>query len=86
MPLNVKTISINIAVICFFGLCVVALLSGLSPYICCKRAIIGAVIVYISANFTVRLINIILFDAMITQHIEQENNSELAKNNKIDKR
>ncbi len=52
MPLDVRKISINIAVIFFFSLSILTLLSGLSPFTCCKRAIIGAVIAYIAAGIS----------------------------------
>ena len=76
MPINVRKAAVNLAVICFFGLSIVTMLRGLSPFTCCKRAIIGAVLVYIAANITVRLINIILIDAMVTKQVEDHGNSE----------
>lgn len=76
MPINVRKAAINLAVICFFGLSVVTMFKGLSPFTCCKRAIIGAVLVYIAASIAVRLINMILIDAMITKQIEQGSDSE----------
>jgi hypothetical protein len=79
MPINARKAAINIAVICFFILSIVTLLSGLSPYICCKRAILGAVLVYVASNIAVRLINMILIDAMVTKQMEQLSNSENAK-------
>lgn len=76
MPINVRRASVNISVICFFSLSIVTLLSGLSPFICCKRAIIGSVVVYIAANIGIRLINMILIDAMVTNQLEQLSSSE----------
>ncbi|MBN1974888.1 MAG: hypothetical protein JW787_14705 [Sedimentisphaerales bacterium] len=82
MPLNVRKIAVNLAVICFFILSIVAIVSGLSPFTCCKRAIAGAVLVYVAAGITVRLINMILIDAMITRQMEQLGNSEIAAKRK----
>lgn len=81
MPLNVRKASVNLAVICFFVLSIVTLLSGLSPFTCCKRAITGALLVYIVSGITVRIINMILIDAMVTNQMEQPDNSEVAKKN-----
>lgn len=80
MPLEVRKISINIAVIFFFSLSIVMLLSGLPLYTCCKRAIIGAILVYIAAGISVRLINMILIDAMVTKQMEQDEKPESRKN------
>jgi hypothetical protein len=76
MPINVRKTAVNLAVICFFGLSIFTMLSGLSPFTCCKRAITGALLMYIAANIAVRLINMILIDAMITKRMEQFDNSE----------
>jgi hypothetical protein len=70
MPLNVRKISVNLAVICFFVLSIIASFSGLSPFVCCKRAIAGAFLIYIVSNIAVRLINMILIDAIITEQTE----------------
>ena len=85
MPLNVRKVSINFAVIFFFILSVITLLSGLSPFTCCKRAVVGAVLTYIAANIAVRLINLILIDGMITNQMEQPNKTEVTqqRNDKV---
>jgi len=82
MPLNVRKVAVNLAVLCFFILSIITMISGLSPFTCCKRAIAGAVIIYIAAGITVRLINMILVDAMISKKIEQLGNSESSQKKK----
>ena len=82
MPLNVRKVAVNLSVIFFFGLSIVALISGLSPFTCCKRAIIGAIVVFITAEIALKLINMILIDAMMNKQIE--NNGSLG-NKKIKK-
>ena len=77
MPLHVRSIAVSIAVVCFFVLSIVGGVSGLSPFVCCKRALIGAIIVYIAAGWAVRAINAILVDAMVTNQINQQNSSDL---------
>ena len=72
MPLHVKSIAVSIAVICFFGLSLIGWISGLSPFICCKRALVGAVLAYIAGVLAVRAINAILISAMITNQMNQQ--------------
>ncbi|MHC4322660.1 MAG: hypothetical protein ACYSUX_00135 [Planctomycetota bacterium] len=75
MPLHVKSIAVSIAVICFFVLSIVGGFCGLSPFVCCKRALIGAVLAYIAGGWAVRAINAILVDAMIASQANRRDNS-----------
>ena len=72
MPLNVRSIAVSIAVICFFGIAIIGWISGLSPFTCCKRALAGAACAYIAAVLAVKAINAILMNAMITDQINQQ--------------
>ena len=80
MPLHVRSISVSIAVICFFILSLVGWICGLSPYVCCKRALIGAVLAYIAGGWAVKAINTILVNAMIANQLEQQKNSGFTAN------
>jgi len=71
MPLHVRSIAVSIAVICFFGLSIICWVSGLSPFTCCKRALGGAVIVYILSVCAVKAINAIVLNAMIASRINK---------------
>lgn len=82
MPINVRKVAVNIAVISFFSLSIITLLSGLSPFTCCKRAVIGAVFVYVATNLAARLINMILIDAMITNQTDESVKSERTQQRK----
>ena len=73
MPFHVKSISISIAVLFFFIISVIGWFAGLAPFICCKRAMIGAVVTYIAASFAVKLINRILIEAMVQAKLNQQN-------------
>jgi len=75
MPLHVRSISVSISVTCFFVLSLVGGICGLSPFVCCKRALIGAVLAYIAGGWAVRAINAILVDAMIKSRVNQQNSS-----------
>jgi hypothetical protein len=72
MPFNVRSIATGIAVICFFSLSFIGWISGLSPFICCKRALAGTVLAYIAGSWALKAINAILMNAMITNHISKQ--------------
>jgi hypothetical protein len=69
MPLHARSIAVSIAVACFFGLSFVGWISGLSPFTCCKRALMGAALSYIAASLAVKVINAILTSAMIASRM-----------------
>jgi hypothetical protein len=77
MPLHIRSIAVSIAVICFFGVSIIGWISGLSPFVCCKRAIVGGILAYIAASWAVKAVNAILISAMVTNQMNQqeENNS-----------
>ena len=80
MPLHVRSIAVSIAVICFFVLSLVGWTCGLSPFVCCKRALIGAALAYIAGGWAVKAINAILVNAMIANHVDQQEKSDFAAN------
>jgi len=82
MPLHVRSVAINIAVICFFTLRLVGWVSGLSPSVCCKRATIGALLAYIAGAWAVRAVNAVLIHAMIARQVDREMNSDSALDRK----
>ncbi len=71
MPLHVRSIAVNIAVICFFATGTIGWVSGLSPFTCSKRALAGALVAYVIAVCAVKAINAILFDAMVKSQMKQ---------------
>jgi len=72
MPLHVKSISISIAVISFFLISFVGWFVGLDPFVCCKRAFVGALMAYVAAAIVVKIINSILVSALVKYQIEQQ--------------
>ena len=66
----------------FFSLSIISWISGLSPFTCCKRALVGAVIAYIAATLAVKAVNTILINAVIARQIDkqEELTAENAKN------
>ncbi len=83
MPLNVRSIAVSTAVICFFVMSLIGWSSGLAPFVCCKRALIGAVLVYLGGGWAVRAINTILVNAMIANQMDQQGGPGLAANRKV---
>jgi hypothetical protein len=76
MPLHVRSIAVSISVLSFFGLSLIGWLSGLSPYVCCKRAIAGALIAYLAGSVAVKAVNAVLIDAMIESRHEKVNSGD----------
>jgi len=72
MPLHVRSISLSTAVICFFTVSLIGWGSGLSPFTCCKRALVAAFVVYVIATLSVKAINIILINAMVNSQMNQQ--------------
>jgi len=52
MLLHDRSVAINIAVLCFFALSIIGWMTGHSLFICCKRALIGAIITYVTVSYT----------------------------------
>jgi len=83
MPLHVRSIAVSISVICFFFLSIVGWIYGLSPFICCKRALIGAAFAYIAGGWAVKAINAILINAMISNQMNQHDDSHFRVDSKM---
>jgi hypothetical protein len=75
MPLHVRSIAVSISVICFFILSMVGWIYGLSPFVCCKRALMGAILAYFAGGWAVKAINAILINAMISNQVNQQGKS-----------
>ena len=80
MPLHVRSIAVSIAVIFFFVLSIIGGVYGLPPFVCCKRALIGAILAYIAGGWAVRAINAILVDAIIANQMNQQEGSGFGAN------
>lgn len=72
MPLHIKSVAVSIAVTCFFGVSLIGWISGLSPFTCCKRALVGAVLAYIAGAWAVRGVNAILLSAIVTDQMNEQ--------------
>lgn len=83
MLFHTRSIAVSIAVACFFALSLVGWASGLAPFVCCKRALIGAVLAYVAGVWAVKAINAVLIHAMITNQINQQSRSASAASRKV---
>ena len=78
MPLHVRSTAVSIAVICFFVMSLIGWAGGLMPFVCCKRALIGAVLAYVAGGWAVRAINSILVDAMLANRMKKQGDDDFA--------
>ena len=76
MLLNVRSISITVAAICFFAISIIGACSNLSPLTCCKRSLIAATIAYIIAVCALKMINAILMNAIVNSKMIEQKESE----------
>ena len=72
MPLPTRSIAVSAAIVGLFLVSIVGAIVGLSPFVCCKRALLAAIATYIVASFAVGTINSVLTRAMIASQIEKE--------------
>lgn len=72
MPLNHRPAAMTAAVLAFFATSVIGVFCDNSPYTCCKRALIVMAAAYIVTTVTVRILNIVLIDAIIAQQVDKK--------------
>jgi len=70
MPLQPRTISIRIAVLCLFAVSFIGWFAGLAPMTCCKKALIGAFAAYLITGIIVNILNQILISAFVQSKVE----------------
>ena len=72
MPLNIRSIAMTVAVMTFFGFSIMGVVNGLESFICCKRAVTGAIVAYIVASLAIKAVNAIIMDAIIKEQINKQ--------------
>lgn len=72
MPFNARQIATGLAVMFFFGVSFIGWAYNLSPFTCCKRAVTASLIVYIAGVVAVKVINMILINAMVEKESYQK--------------
>jgi len=76
MPLHIRPLAVSLAVGAFFALGIVGSLSGLAPYTCCRRAVLGAAITYLVTAAAARAVNAILTQALIADRVRKESSGD----------
>lgn len=71
MPLNQKKLAMTAAVFTFFITSIIAAFYSNSPYTCCKRAVIAMTAAYVFISIIVKIINAIIFDAIISRQVDK---------------
>ncbi len=79
MLLHERSVAGTIAVVCFFAVGVVGWVAGLSPYVCSKRALVGAMVGYVGASLAVKAINAVLTSALI-DHLTKPHEGQASDN------
>jgi len=70
MLLPVRSIAVSTGVLSFFAIGIIGSFGGLSPHVCCKRAVLGAAVAYLAAGAAMRIVNAILVQAVIADQIK----------------
>lgn len=78
--LPIRSIAVSAAVLGFFIIGIVGSCSGLSPYTCCQRAILGATVAYLTAGAASKAINAILTQAIITSQVKKREQTGDSRN------
>jgi hypothetical protein len=71
MLLPIRSIAVSAAVLGFFAIGIIGSCGGLSTYTCCQRAILGAIVAYLTAGTASKAINAILTGALIASQIKK---------------
>lgn len=71
MLLPVRSIGVSAGVLCFFAIGIIGSLGGLSPHVCCQRAVLGAGVAYLTATAAMRAVNAILVQAVIADQVKE---------------
>jgi len=69
MLLHPRAVAMSLAVVFFFGVSFICLASDLTPFTCCRRALVASVIVYVAVILAVRAVNAILISAMVEKQL-----------------
>jgi hypothetical protein len=81
MFINARPVAISMAVVCFFGLSIVAVFNNLPPFTCSERALIGAVIAYVVTSLVIKILNAVVTSAIIDRYTNRQKENERAGGN-----
>jgi hypothetical protein len=76
MLLQTRPIAFTTAVMAFFILSIVGCVVDLSPYTCCKRAVLGAIATYVVTSVAMRAVDAIVTGAMIASQMSKDDTGD----------
>jgi hypothetical protein len=71
LVINVKVISIRVAVACFFTVGIIGWINNIDPIVCCKRSATAMICGYIAAAAGAKFVNFIMSLTPVNQQKEQ---------------
>jgi hypothetical protein len=72
MPLPKRVIALSSAVLGFFALSFAGVSAGLCPSTCCRRAVLGSIVIYLAASVAVGIVNGVLTRAMVSSQLSKD--------------
>jgi len=72
MLIHVRSAAVSLAVAAFFAVGFIGAGSGLSPFTCCKRAMVASIVAYVAAAASVKVVNRIIIDAMVDRQVKAQ--------------
>jgi hypothetical protein len=82
MPLNPRTIALTVSILAFFTTSIVSAFCRNCPFTCCKRAVIAMLAAYVFTTIVVKVINVVLVDAIISKQVNRTLNRLKGKGNR----
>jgi ABC-type uncharacterized transport system permease subunit len=76
MRTHIRSIATSFAVLIFFVMAVVGWFTGLSPATACSRAVIGAVITYITVSWAAKGVINVIINEIIKSKISEANQKD----------
>jgi hypothetical protein len=77
--LHERPVAATMGVLCFFAVGLVGWVTGLTPYACSKRALLGAVMGYVGGSLVAKAVNAVLTNALI-EHLTKSPEGQASDN------
>jgi len=71
MEKTIRSISVTLAVIIFFGMAIIGYFTGSSPAVCCERALVGAIITYLVISISAKAVARIIINAIVEKRVDR---------------
>ncbi len=72
MPFQTRPAAVKISVLAFFLVALIGQYNSVSPFACCKRAILAAILAYIVTTLFINALNFVLLNAMIDKEVDRQ--------------